>query len=180
MQILIKQTKILFDDEDLPIFRKYSWHISQGYVYRTILGKRHGISFHREIIRHHFKIDPKEIDHINGIGTDNRKENLRACTRTQNIFNAPKYKMNALSKYKGVTIHKPYKKWSARISFQNKDYHLISSINEDLCAYAYNIAAKLLAKEFAYLNEIKNPIAEDEMQRVQRVVELILKSKKLI
>jgi hypothetical protein len=47
----------------------------------------------------------QEIDHINGNGLDNRRENLRIVTRSQNLANRPAFK-SSKSGYKGVRKNK--------------------------------------------------------------------------
>ena len=47
---------------------------------------------HRIIFAMHNGYFPEMVDHINGIKTDNRIENLRACTRSQNAQNKTKTK----------------------------------------------------------------------------------------
>lgn len=54
------------------------------------------------------------IDHINGNKIDNRLENLRLATNSQNQQNRPAPKNNS-SGYRGVTWHKAVNKWMARI-----------------------------------------------------------------
>lgn len=59
------------------------------------------------------------IDHINGIKFDNRLENLRLATNSQNQQNRPAPK-NSSSGYRGVTWHKQMQKWMARICHNGK------------------------------------------------------------
>lgn len=54
-----------------------------------------------------------EVDHINGVITDNRRCNLRACTRSQNNINRTTLKQNNTSGYCGVSWSKSAGKWHA-------------------------------------------------------------------
>jgi hypothetical protein len=64
---------------------------------------------------------PEEIDHINGIRTDNRIENLRKATRAQNCQNLSIRKSNT-SGFIGASWNKKKKKWSSSImvNYKNK------------------------------------------------------------
>lgn len=61
----------------------------------------------------------KQIDHINGNGSDNRIANLRLATMNENQFNK-KLAKNNTSGVKGITWDKYKKKWKAYIGFNNK------------------------------------------------------------
>jgi hypothetical protein len=78
-----------------------------------------------------------EIDHINGIKTDNRIENLRLVTHQQNSFN--RSRLNA----KGYSWNKVAQKWQATITANGKNKYLGLFANEE-------DARK------AYLNNVKN------------------------
>lgn len=70
---------------------------------------------HRIIwLMHYGKIDTqKHIDHINGIGSDNRLENLRLVTRSENLRNAA-LPSNNKTGVRGVYKYSE-KKWCAQI-----------------------------------------------------------------
>ena len=73
---------------------------------------------------HRFVLKAKKgenVDHINGNKLDNRKENLRKCTRSQNFANRKKYTNNT-SGYKGVSKHG--NKWQADIQINGKSKYL--------------------------------------------------------
>ena len=78
---------------------------------------------HRLIFLMHKGYLPKTLDHINGDRLDNRIENLRAVTASQNQHNR-KLNSNNKSGYKGVAWVKNMKKWKACISLENKTINL--------------------------------------------------------
>lgn len=63
------------------------------------------------------------IDHINGNPSDNRIQNLRLATDNQNQYNK-KISINNTSGIKGVSFHKPSKRWQASIRINGKRLHL--------------------------------------------------------
>jgi hypothetical protein len=69
------------------------------------------------------------IDHINGVKDDNRIENLREATETQNQHNTPKRKNNT-SGYKNVFWEKSRHKWRVEIRIGNKKSKVIGRFNE--------------------------------------------------
>lgn len=84
-----------------------------GYLRIRIDGKKY--QAHRLAwLLHTGEFPPDQIDHINGIRTDNRIANLRSATSQQNNQNAGKKRSNT-SGYKGVNLHKQSGKWVARI-----------------------------------------------------------------
>ena len=71
------------DGEDYPSVSKYRWSLDKGYAYGYVMidGKK----YHRYM--HNFLLSPPKglvVDHINWDRLDNRRENLRICTRKEN------------------------------------------------------------------------------------------------
>ena len=94
---------------------------------------------------------PKDqIDHINGIKTDNRISNLRECTNQQNSYN--RKGREGTSKYKGVHAHG--NKWRAKVTISGKQIIIGSFNTEKEAALAYNKQVKVIHGEFAVLNNI--------------------------
>ena len=62
---------------------------------------------------HHGYI-PSNIDHIDGVGANNRIENLRQASVSENMYNT---KMNTVntSGFKGVHFNKRKRKWQAKL-----------------------------------------------------------------
>ena len=77
-----------------------------------------------------------DIDHINGIGRDNRFCNLREAHRKLNMLNRKKYATNT-SGVKGVSFHKQSGMWRARVQkFGNREsLGLYRTLGEAMAAY---------------------------------------------
>jgi hypothetical protein len=103
--------KVLFDEEDLPIFENgKKWcpvlikgrrHYLMQAGYKTVGGRRKPfpIYFHRVIMG---ASRGQVVDHINHDSLDNRKENLRCVTPSINASNRASYKNSLSGGYRWV------------------------------------------------------------------------------
>jgi len=73
------------------------------------------------------------IDHINGVKTDNRIENLRLCFPAQNNANRPRQSNGKYSRFKGVSWHKKGRKFSAQIGHGGRLVYLGLSLTLARC-----------------------------------------------
>ncbi len=113
------------------------------YLHRYVLARMLG----RELT------NKDRVDHINGNGLDNRRENIRLCKHQQNMWNQPS-RRNTSSKYKGVTYFKRDGNWQAKIAPNGKTLQLGYFKTEVEAADAYNQKATELFGEFAKLNDL--------------------------
>jgi len=94
---------------------------------------------------------PKDqIDHVNGVRDDNRIDNLRAATNSENQCNTPSYK-NSSTGAKGVCMHKRVGLYQAHIQVNKKKMHLGYFADIESASAAYVMAASLVHGEFANL-----------------------------
>lgn len=105
--------------------------------------------------------DDRVVDHKNRNTLDNRKSNLRICTKIQNQWNSKKKIRNesTTSSHKGVSRcvkkwkHKKYYYWVANITFNGKTYKKV--FKEELeAARWYDKKAVELFGEFAKINGV--------------------------
>lgn len=118
---------------------------NQGYPYVTVNGRLTLV--HRIIWAVVYGRWPdSQIDHVNGITTDNRIENLREATPAQNMQNKRKYR-NSTSRFVGVYYDARDKRWRAEIRVNGRRHHLGSFRYEESARDAY-VNAKALKHEF--------------------------------
>lgn len=90
IKIPLTQNKFALIDDDFSHFLQWKWYFTHyGYAARTHwIGNKKSqcVWMHRAIIGSPIKFG-YEIDHINGNRLDNRKENLRFVTRSENNHN---------------------------------------------------------------------------------------------
>jgi hypothetical protein len=90
---------------------------------------------------------PDQIDHVNGIGSDNRWVNLRLANQSQNKANSRAYK-NSKSQIKGVTWSEQKRKWIAVIQIDGRQKYLGQYDDVRQAAEAYRRAAEHLYGDF--------------------------------
>lgn len=166
-EIFLTQGRVaIVDDEDYKQVSQYKWCTSKqpngrfyairNISYKETNGKHKMESMHEFILGK--PLPGFEIDHKNRNGLDNKRSNLRICTRSFNNANSLKRKQeNRGSKYKGVKLMKDErrKKWFARLQINGKVINLGYFYKEMEAAQAYNEAAKMYFGKFARVNEIK-------------------------
>ena len=149
---LTQGKKAIVDDEDFEELSKSKWYTHRKYaachqknpmvvMHRIILGAKKG----------------QQVDHINGDGLDNRRENLRFCTQAENQWNRRKQKNNT-SGFKGVVLNQITGKWVAQITVKGKAMNLGYFVEKKDAAETYDKAAFRYYGEFARLNNIQPAI----------------------
>ena len=137
----------LVDDDDFEWLKKYKWTLSGDGRYAIYYPKRNGKR--RLFLLHRTIMTAKKnevIDHIDGDGLNNQRQNLRAVSHRQNLLN----RRDLNNKVIGITKHQ--KGWWARIRYQGKHISLgVYEFKQDAID-AYQTAAKKYYGEKAFLN----------------------------
>ena len=142
------------DDEDYIKFASVRWYalVARSGVRAVrdvrINGERRHLHLSREILN---APRGRYVDHINGDTLDNRKQNLRFCTASQNQWNRQLGKNN-ISGFKGVFLDKRDDRWYPAITVNKKRISLGGFLNKKDAIKAYDKAAKHYFGEFAKLN----------------------------
>ncbi len=144
-----KGEQFIFDLEDYTLIKDYCWFIStNGYV----MNKSPKVILQHRLIS---GVCGKniEIDHINHNKADNRKENLRQVTRSQNNMNHGIKRSNT-SGNTGIYWHAKAKKWCANIRVDSKSIYLGLYIDKEDAIKARKKAEEKYFGEYSYDNSL--------------------------
>ena len=136
MSITQDLVKELFEYKDGFLY----WKITKAQNAKkgTIAGSVDSNGYHRVSINYkHYKVHrlvflmfhgflPENIDHIDGNPLNNKIENLRKVTTSQNMQNAKRYSTNT-SGVKGVSWEKDRKKWKVQVML-NRENNIIRNL----------------------------------------------------
>jgi hypothetical protein len=116
---------------------------AKGYILIGVAGRL--LKAHRLAWLLHYGSDPaNDIDHINGVRSDNRIANLREANQSQNMHNRRADKDNS-SGIKGVCWNKWKGKWMAYVNGKHYGYFL----TKEEAGAAARSARELLHGQFA-------------------------------
>lgn len=119
----------------------------QGYITITISGRKY--KAHRLAFLHvEGSFPPEQVDHINGVRTDNRMVNLRHASHAQNLSNC-KVRADNSCGTTGICWVRRIRKWQAKINIDGKTTHLGYFRDKGVAAEAYERAAFARSGEFA-------------------------------
>ena len=155
-EILLTQGKVAqVDDEDYEWLSQWKWtykkSLHTGYAYRH--GPRPEIKtirMHRFILQASENI---EVDHIDRNGLNNQRDNLRLCSRSENMRNQ-KLRTDNTSGYKGVSWNEKIRKWEGYICKNNRKINLGYFETKEEAALVYNQASIMVHGTFSSLNRI--------------------------
>jgi len=140
---LINGGLVLVDD-DCSYLKQYKWYRDHyGYVVARP-HKKDNLRMHRLIVK---ADDGQEVDHINRDKLDNRKSNLRLCTRAENNQNRGKFSNNK-SGLKGAYAKRG--KYQSTIRYNGKTIYLGTFKTAIEAHKAYLAKAKQLHGKFFY------------------------------
>jgi hypothetical protein len=138
----------MVSDGDFKLVSRFKWRLKKenrvNYAYRTV----GGVAMHTLI-----RPDVRMRDHRDRNGLNNMRGNIRPCSNSQNQANSIK-RVGTTSRFKGVSLRLPERKWRARIKVNGKLIALGVFISERKAARAYNKAAKQSFGKFARLNAL--------------------------
>jgi hypothetical protein len=114
-------SSVLYDPEDLPLIKEHHWYANKKGNTRYVLAMEKGkaVYLHRIVM---YAPPELTVDHINGNGLDNRKENLRCVPLWVNLHNGRLRSKRATitSQYKGVCWRENRKRWRSYIYSKGK------------------------------------------------------------
>lgn len=138
-------TSFYFDKEDYELIKDYCWcDNGKGYLVAGGIGNGKKL-----VLMHQLVTGKKYQDHKNANKRDNRKENLRDATHSQNNMNRG-VQSNNTSGITGVRWDKRQQKWTAKIKINRMVISLGSYLSKEDAIKARKEAEEKYFGEFAY------------------------------
>lgn len=122
-----------------------SIHNKKGYRKVCYKGKMYYL--HRLAMLYVYGEMPKYVDHIDGVRDNNRIDNLRACTKSQNNFNSKVYKTNSTG-YKNIYFNDSKNKFIVSFKVSGKSFSSSADTLEEAIEIA-KLYREILHKDFA-------------------------------
>ncbi len=133
----------LLDNDIFEDVNRWKWKTNNsGYVRRTKTLSNNGNKTFKTVYLHRYVLNEpsgKEVDHINKNKLDNRRENLRLVTHSQNHWNT-NAQSNSKSGIKGVSYSKVRDLWCAFIKVNGKNINLGGFLDKHSAKVAYGYA----------------------------------------
>lgn len=147
--VIMKRIKLtqgkfaIVDEADFEWLNQWNWYLSETkntcYAFRSfkMAGKWTTVTMHRFILGLK-KGNSLESDHKNGKGLDNRRENLRICTHSENMQNRHRMKKGRSCHRQGVYRLESSGRWMASIMKNYKSLYIGTYSTAELAAHAYD------------------------------------------
>ena len=135
----------IVDDDDYSVMKGYRWFVNRT---RKNFYAARNTDDHHQVRMHNEILGIKGVDHKNGDGLDNRRQNLRPATHQQNMMNRRPWEGR---RFKG-SYRESKGSWMATINLNGKKFCLGWFKTEEEAARAYDVKAKELFGEYARTN----------------------------
>jgi hypothetical protein len=141
--------RVVVDHEYVQKLSQVKWFWGRGYARTSRVRGKPSVFMHRAIMG---ASDGEIVDHVNGDTLDNRKQNLRFVTASQNARNVRSSQRQKRGEFKGTWYYEKKGIWHAKISINNRSKTIGCFKTEEEAARAYDEAAMAHFGEYAATN----------------------------